>query len=104
MTVRLDEARCFNHPDRVAVAKCPGCSRFFCRECVTEHEGKMMCRECIEMSLVSEEKSPSGVSLINMIPFACAVLGLLALLLFFVLFGKIVGAIPSEFHSGTFLD
>src|SRR5580658_7631208 len=37
----LLDQRCFNHDLREAVAQCPSCKRFFCRECVTEHaDGK----------------------------------------------------------------
>lgn len=43
----LIEQRCFHHPSREAVVRCPDCRRYFCRECVTEHHGKMMCAGCI---------------------------------------------------------
>ncbi|MBT8374528.1 MAG: rhomboid family protein, partial [Deltaproteobacteria bacterium] len=28
--------RCNNHGQREAVARCPKCRRYFCRECITE--------------------------------------------------------------------
>jgi hypothetical protein len=41
--------RCWNHEGREAVCQCPGCSRSFCRECVTEHEARLLCAVCLEV-------------------------------------------------------
>jgi len=40
--------RCSIHRDREAVVRCPGCTGYFCRECVTEHEGKFLCSSCLQ--------------------------------------------------------
>lgn len=47
MATDLSNQRCFNHGLREAVARCPGCGRFFCRECVTEHESRVLCVHCL---------------------------------------------------------
>jgi hypothetical protein len=47
MALDLSTRQCFNHAAREAVAKCPGCGRFFCRECVTEHDSRVLCAQCI---------------------------------------------------------
>jgi len=39
--------RCWNHEDREAACRCPGCGRPFCRECVTEHEARLLCSKCL---------------------------------------------------------
>ena len=39
--------RCWNHEAREAVCQCPQCGRSFCRECVTEHESRLMCAACL---------------------------------------------------------
>ena len=39
--------RCRNHEGREAVCRCPGCGRGFCRECVTEHEARLLCASCL---------------------------------------------------------
>ena len=44
---RQIEQRCWNHDAREAVCRCPGCSRSFCRECVTEHEARLLCAACL---------------------------------------------------------
>ncbi len=51
----LADQRCFHHASREAVVRCPECRRFFCRECVIEHRGRMVCSECIE-----KETGPEG--------------------------------------------
>jgi hypothetical protein len=35
------------HVEREAAVRCPECTRFFCRECVVEHEGRLLCVECL---------------------------------------------------------
>jgi hypothetical protein len=43
----LIHQRCFNHVGREAVARCPACGHFFCRECITEHDDKIICAACL---------------------------------------------------------
>lgn len=47
MTQPLARHRCFHHAGREAVARCPECGRFYCRECVTEHDDKVVCADCL---------------------------------------------------------
>jgi hypothetical protein len=44
----LVHQRCFNHATREAVARCPQCSQFFCRECITEHDDRVICAACLK--------------------------------------------------------
>jgi hypothetical protein len=37
--------RCFNHPDVEAVGKCKACCRGFCRECATDLEHGLACKD-----------------------------------------------------------
>lgn len=46
--VALSSARCFHHEMREAVCRCTGCSRSFCRECVVDHDGRLVCAGCLE--------------------------------------------------------
>src|SRR5256885_15858599 len=46
-TVSLRHARCLFHPLREAAARCPHCGGTFCRECVTDEEGKVACPPCL---------------------------------------------------------
>ena len=43
----LIQQRCWNHEGREAVCTCPACGRSFCRECVTEHESRLVCAGCL---------------------------------------------------------
>jgi hypothetical protein len=45
--VGLRHARCLFHPLREAAARCPHCGGTFCRECVTDEEGKLACPPCL---------------------------------------------------------
>src|SRR6185369_13665880 len=45
--IGLHTRRCVRHPSREAAARCPSCQEFFCRECVVEHEGKLLCAACL---------------------------------------------------------
>jgi hypothetical protein len=42
--------RCSNHETREAVCRCPECRRSLCRECVTEHAGRLVCAQCLRRS------------------------------------------------------
>src|SRR5215510_6104048 len=44
---RLRHARCLFHPLREAAARCPHCGGTFCRECVTDEEGRLACPPCL---------------------------------------------------------
>jgi|SRR5580698_8482302 hypothetical protein len=43
----LRYARCLFHAQREAAARCPHCGGTFCRECVTDEEGKLACPPCL---------------------------------------------------------
>src|SRR2546429_9979935 len=47
MTSNLIHQRCFNHALREAAARCPECGHFYCRECITEHEDRVICANCL---------------------------------------------------------
>ncbi len=47
MTATLTRQRCWVHLEREAAARCPSCARFYCRECVTEHAGRVICAACL---------------------------------------------------------
>jgi hypothetical protein len=91
------DTRCLHHVSREAVVRCPECRRFFCRECVTEHLGRMICAGCVG------NLAPAGMrdqrSLSSMwIGFALA--GLLLTWILFYYFGEALARIPDSFHGG----
>lgn len=91
--------RCFNHSHREAVARCPQCTRYFCRECVTEHDNRVLCAACLaKLSRVPLLRRPAIVGLLHFIAAAC---GFLFLWFFFYLIGETLLKLPSSFHEGT---
>lgn len=88
--------RCSLHPAREAAVRCPGCSRFYCRECVTEHVGRMMCANCVARLSAVPAASRSRVA----IWFPLSLGGLLMAWLVFYYLGMGLARIPSTFHGG----
>ncbi len=52
----LQQQRCWNHDAREAVCRCLACGRSFCRECVTEHESRLVCAACLRNLVEGESK------------------------------------------------
>ena len=92
--------KCFNHPGREAAARCPECGRFFCRECVTEHQDRVLCASCLNMRL--EKDSTKKRRLAAVLGLGQGLLGLWAAWLFFYFLANILVSIPSNFHEGVF--
>ncbi len=91
--------RCFNHSLREAAARCPACGRFFCRECVTEHEERVVCAACLRKLVKPPFTQRSGfVALARAAQFA---VGLFTVWLFFYLLGALLVSLPDSFHQGT---
>lgn len=99
MTRALAYQRCFNHAQREAVARCPQCGQFFCRECITEHDDRVICAACL--------RKVARVPLLQRRGFAGALrlgqclLGLLMAWFFFYLIGEGLVSLPTSFHEGT---
>ncbi|MBN2307799.1 MAG: rhomboid family protein [Candidatus Hydrogenedentes bacterium] len=91
--------RCFNHPAREAVARCPECRRFFCRECVTDHEGRAICASCLaRLAAATGERRRPLARAARLIQVVSAVAVVWA---FFYLMGRGLLTIPAAFHEGT---
>lgn len=95
----LIHQRCYHHPLREAAARCPDCRRYFCRECVVEHEQRVLCAACLRKLAGGGRASQHWrVSLGRAVS---ALSGFLLLWLIFYLVGQMLLAIPSSFHEGT---
>lgn len=95
---KLVHRRCDNHANREAAARCPECRRFFCRECVTEHDGRVICADCLTaMSAESDSPQWSAAAIGR---FFAAVLGLMAAWMAYYYLGRIMLDIPDKFHEG----
>src|SRR4051812_9045909 len=90
--------RCLHHAEREAVARCPECTQFFCRECVVEHDGRVLCSAC-RKKIVSGEQGQRGW-LRHAVTGAHFAGSVILLWLCFFLLGKALLAIPASFHEG----
>lgn len=91
--------RCFNHSLREAVARCPQCRRYFCRECVTDYDERVVCSTCLTQIARPEltPRRPLG---------SCAgllqcIVGILMVWVFFYFLGRALLSLPTSFHEGT---
>ncbi|NCC51578.1 MAG: rhomboid family protein [Spartobacteria bacterium] len=91
--------RCFNHQQREAVARCPVCERFFCRECITEHDDRVICVACLH-ALMAARKPTRSIVRHGKTAAQCLAAFLLLWLLFFSI-GQLLLRIPGSFHEGT---
>ena len=91
--------RCLNHEQREAVARCPECKRCFCRECITEHEHRVICAACLKK--LTGKSLSRRVRAAGLVGLALGVAGMVIAWLFFFTVGKLLLMIPSDFHEGT---
>ncbi|HUI54642.1 MAG TPA: hypothetical protein VLY04_06700 [Bryobacteraceae bacterium] len=82
MTGSPIQQRCWNHEDREASCRCPLCTRSFCRECVTEHESRLLCAACL--NAISQQRAERRV-LRRFAPAGLALAGIV--LAWFVFYG-----------------
>jgi len=94
------DTSCGIHPERQATARCPSCHGFYCAECITEHEGKLICASCLAGKRTPREKPGRRWRP----PVAASLQLLLAILLCWALyafFAQTLADMPDEFHDGT---
>jgi uncharacterized paraquat-inducible protein A len=96
---QLHTRRCARHPAREAAARCPGCAEFFCRECIVEHEGKLLCARCLARVTAARERRRQRLASLRRAVSAGA--GTLVLWLVFYWLGALLLKIPPDFHDGT---
>ena len=95
----LTHQHCHNHMLREAVARCPECGRFFCRECITEHEDKVLCAACLH-----KMAEPTGIGsnrFQGLMQVGQFLLGIIILYVIFYYTAQVLLSLPSDFHEGT---
>ncbi|PIE90271.1 MAG: hypothetical protein CR997_06690 [Acidobacteria bacterium] len=97
MKNHLSTRRCTNHPQREAVVQCPDCKLFFCRECVTEKEFKMMCSSCLLSQVDEPKKQRKWPGLLKQLILSMA--GFLFLWLCLYYLGKAFIEVPDFFQE-----
>ena len=98
-TSQLLSQRCFNHAVREAVARCPECRQFFCRECITEHDDRVVCSACLKkIARVPLTRRPVFVKILRLTQ---GVASFVIAWFFFFLIGAVLLKIPAKVHEGT---
>ncbi len=64
--------KCYKHPDKNAVGVCSTCGRGICRQCAVTSMGKLICRDCSE---VSEARTPTTLKAYNLMGAITGLLG-----------------------------
>lgn len=95
----LTYQRCFNHAAREAVARCPECRQFFCRECVTEHDDRVVCTACLKK--LARTPLMKRSAFVKVVRCGQCLAALLIVWFFFFLIGDILLRIPAQVHEGT---
>ncbi|HKP94374.1 MAG TPA: rhomboid family protein [Fibrobacteria bacterium] len=96
----LAQQKCLNHGDREAVARCPQCRSHFCRECVSEHRGRILCAPCLAQAARTEQRPAAWKR--AWAPLG-AVAGLALAWVFFLCLGKVLLLIPASYHDGAWV-
>lgn len=98
-SIAPQRALCLNHPRREAAARCTSCGQSYCRECITNYEGRMVCSACYKSKTEIKEKVPRDWFVL----FAVlqTTLGFAALWVTVWFLGRVLLSIPSSFHEGT---
>jgi hypothetical protein len=93
----LSLQRCFNHSLREAAVRCPECRRFFCKECVAEHDDRVICAACLRKITASGTSKNRAISaVIRSVP---VIFGILIAWFFFFTIGETLLRLPSSFHD-----
>jgi hypothetical protein len=95
--------RCARHTEREAVARCPACGGAFCRECVVEHGGRLLCSACLarEAALAAAVARPARDWLAVLGRGTALAGGVLALWLLFYGVGATLLKVPPNFPDGS---
>ena len=99
--MKLTLQRCLIHVDREAVARCPICRNYFCRECVTEHEGKFLCSGCLQGVVAGGEPVRQNAERFMLV--IRMTIGMAIAWLFFYLIAQLLMLIPPNVHDGSYL-
>ncbi len=95
----LSQQHCLNHVLREAVARCPACKQFYCRECITEHDDQVICAGCLKK--ISRSAAAKKYNFASLGRLGLCLGSVLVAWLFFYWIGQGLLSIPAKFHDGT---
>ncbi|MBI2513842.1 MAG: rhomboid family protein [Opitutae bacterium] len=98
----LAARKCVRHTGREAIARCPSCGGDFCRECIVEHGGRVLCAACLAKEAKPPAAAPRGRAFVRATSDTLLTLAsVLALWIAFYAFGQFLKALPPDLHEGT---
>ena len=89
---------CSHHPERESVARCPECGHTYCRECITDHAGRVICARCLEELRQAGPRSRNTTAELIKSVLGLGIGALLALIFYYAL-GWTLLQIPEKFHE-----
>jgi len=97
---------CKNHPEREASAKCPECGSSFCRECITEHDFRMICAGCLagRKAQIIEKRSEKRRWHFPLVSGIQYIVAIFVVWFVFYLIARALLAIPADMHEGKFFE
>ena len=93
----LASQRCLHHASREAVARCPECAQFFCRECIAEHDDRVICASCLKKLARRAEETPRHR--LDLWPAAQIGGGFAFAWLLCYVAGRLLLSLPDDFHD-----
>jgi hypothetical protein len=90
------------HDSREAIARCPSCGGFFCRECVVEHDGRLVCSTCLQKVATAAAAVPKISWFARAVQVGGVTLTVFVTWLLFYALGSTLVHIPPDVHEGTF--
>ena len=100
--MKLAARRCLIHADREAVARCPACRQYYCRECVVEHDFRLLCAACLRKSI--EGDPTRKAARFNWLSPLWLLLGFLGAYLSFYTIERILLLIPANIYNGSWMS
>ncbi len=97
----LAKSTCNLHHERAASARCPSCKLFFCAECITEHDGKLTCAECLRKNQSPPEPAAKKWDAIQLMPVFHFMIAVFVTWSAFYFIAQVLMEIPDSFHDGT---
>jgi len=101
MSKVIAKSTCLTHPSRSAAARCPVCRHFFCEECITEHDGRLTCAQCLRDAENKEDETIRRRPWAVVFPVLQFGIGLLMIWMLFYYSARFLMLIPTSFHDGT---
>jgi len=93
----LVNQRCLNHAQREAVARCPACGHYFCRECIAEHDDRVICASCL--AKIAHSPLLRRRRLVMLRRAVCGLVGFIIAWFFFYSLAQVLLQIPTQTHE-----